>query len=116
MKGAGRPTSDMIRSRPVSRGTTGVSVSSSPAEEEKKKPDEPVPVPVPPSPGDATRGAVGAGESGGTGRGSEAGLRVPSASPATEGAVGLENGVARVDEARPAVRRSMIGAVWKARA
>ena len=113
MNGAGRPTSDLIRSRPASRGTTGERVSSSAAEEEKKKkPDEPVPVPTPPTPGDPTGGTDGAGDgdSGGTERSSAAGLRVRDVVPAT-GAAGLESGVAKGEKLCAEVGRPTTGAV-----
>src|ERR1700754_781083 len=82
MNGAGRPTSDMIRSRPVSRGTTGVSISRSVPAGEKKKPEEPAPVPAPPSAG-APSGAGETGDSGGAERSSEAAMRVGAVVPSS---------------------------------
>src|ERR1700761_3765369 len=107
MKGAGRPTSDMIRSRPVSRGTTRVSISSrAAAAKKKKKPEEPAPAPVPPSPGAPTNGAVGIGDSGDAGRALEAGVRVRTVVEASGEAVGSRRWVTTADDGH-----TMLGAV-----
>jgi hypothetical protein len=110
MKGAARPTSDMIRSRPVSRGTGGVSISRGAPDGEKKKPEEPAPLPVPPSAGDPVIGGTGAGDAGGAAGPSDAGVRVRAVIPVSGISVAVHRVVSAVDHAR-AIERIVIAGV-----